>query len=132
MTSDVDPGADGLAGSTGSNGEARRQLVLIVEDNDADRDFCGGLLWYDGYDVIHAPDGESAIEKAVEAGPDLILLDIRLPGARSGLDVARALREQGVQPSIIALSALSRDEVGAAAAEAGVSVFLESPSIRSR
>lgn len=102
-----------------------RKLVLIVEDNEDDRELYGDLLWYNGYEVVHCADGESAISTAVESRPDLVLLDIRLGGALSGLDVARALRELGFSYPVILLSALSREEVGEAALEAGASVFIE-------
>lgn len=127
MTADVDSGAEDRVDSAGSAEDPRRQVVLIVEDNDADRDVYGGLLWYNGYDVIHSPDGESAIESALEARPDLVLLDIRPAGAMSGLDVARTLRQRGCDVPMIVLSALSREEVGDAAAEASGSVFLQKP-----
>lgn len=104
-------------------------MVLIVEDNEDDRDLYGGLLWYNGFDVVHCPDGDSAIENAMDLRPDLVLLDIRLAGTLSGLDVARALREQGFRAPIIVLSALSRVEAGEAAKEAGASVFLEKPMV---
>lgn len=105
----------------------RRQVILLVEDHEADRDIYGGLLWYNGYDVIHAPDGASALEKASDFSPDLILLDIRLPGELNGLDVARTLRSQGLEAPIIVLSAVPQQEIRSAAAEAGVTAYIEKP-----
>lgn len=75
------------------NGSGRR-VVLLVEDNDADRDVYGGLLWYNGYDVVHAADGDEAVSRALELRPDIVLLDIRLAGELSGVDVAARLREE--------------------------------------
>lgn len=106
---------------------ARRQVVLLVEDLDADRDMYGGLLWYNGYEVVHAADGESAIGMALEHHPDLILLDIGLPGGLDGLEVARRLREANLDIPICALTAHSMAELGDAARDAGVTVFLEKP-----
>ncbi|HUG40563.1 MAG TPA: hypothetical protein VMM12_08765, partial [Longimicrobiales bacterium] len=48
----------------------RRQVVLLIEDNETDRHLYGGLLWYNGFDVFHAEDGETGIERAVELRPD--------------------------------------------------------------
>lgn len=107
--------------------ETGRKLVLIIEDNEDDRQLYGDLLWYNGYDVIHRADGESGISAAMEVRPDLVLLDIRLRGALDGLNVARALRELGFSEPVIVLSGLPRRDVGEAAIEAGASVFLEKP-----
>lgn len=105
-----------------------RKLVLIVEDNEYDRQLYGDLLWYNGYEVIHCPDGESGISTAMETRPDLVLLDIMLRGTLSGLNVARALRESGFTAPVVVLSALSREEIGEAAMEAGATVFLQKPA----
>lgn len=114
-------------GAVGSNGPARRQVILLVEDTEADRDVYGGLLWYNGYDVVHVDDGSSAMERALEIRPDLILLDIILPGELDGLEVARRLRDRGVQTPIIALSAHSADEFGDRVEDARVDAYLEKP-----
>lgn len=105
----------------------RRQVILLVEDTDADRDLYGSLLWYNGYDVVHATDGDEAVERALEIGPDLILLDITLSGKMNGLEVARRLRQQGFSGPIIALSAHSEQEFGDAARAAGMGAYLEKP-----
>lgn len=106
----------------------RRRVVLLVEDDEVDRHLYGGLLWYNGYDVVYAEDGESAVEKAVASRPDLVLLDIRLAGELSGLDVARLLRDRGVGVPMIVLSALSQAEAGAEAEAAGVTAYIEKPA----
>jgi CheY-like chemotaxis protein len=77
----------------------KRQVILLVEDTEADRDVYGGLLWYNGYDVVHVADGRAAIDQALELQPDLILLDIVLPGQVDGLEVARTLRDRGMRRS---------------------------------
>lgn len=105
----------------------RRQVVLLVEDNEADRDLYGSLLWYNGYEVVHATNGEEALRRALEIRPELILLDITLPGRMTGLDVARRLLEADFQAPIFALTAHSRQELGEAAREAGIVAFLEKP-----
>lgn len=104
-----------------------KKVVLLVEDTDSDRELYGGLLWYNGYDVAHAVDGEAAIARAREIGPDLVLLDMMLPGDLDGIEVTRRLRAEGVSAPIVALTARSEAELGAAAREAGVVAFLEKP-----
>lgn len=65
--------------------------VLVVDDSPTIRAVLGKMLVQDGYDVLKAADGEDAIEMARTQKPDLIFLDIVLPGI-SGFQVLRALR----------------------------------------
>ncbi len=83
--------------------------ILIVEDN---VDLAIGLelnLKKEGYKVLKAETGEEAIKIAVRDAPDLILLDVMLPGM-SGLDVCRDLRQKSQGMPIIMLTAKG-DEV---------------------
>lgn len=103
------------------------KVILLVEDNEMDRQVYGRLLWYNGYTVLHAPDGDSAISRALESQPDLIVLDMMLGGDMTGLDVAIRLREEGLDIPMIALSAVKREEFGSALDDAGISAYLEKP-----
>lgn len=67
-------------------------LILVVEDDVAIRRLLRDILQDEGYEVLTASNGESAIELLETARPALILLDIRLPGM-NGHDVAAAYRE---------------------------------------
>jgi two-component system cell cycle response regulator DivK len=67
------------------------RTVLLIEDNEQNRYVSTFLLERHGYRVIPAVNGPSGVELAREQLPDLILLDIQLPGM-DGYDVARALR----------------------------------------
>jgi len=77
---------------------------LIVDDEDSILMGLEENLLYTGYDVITASDGPSALETAQKEMPDLILLDIMLPGL-SGFEVCRRLRDKGMQVPIIMLTA---------------------------
>jgi len=68
--------------------------VLVVDDSATIRAVLGKMLMQDGYEVLKAADGESATEMAQSQLPDLIFLDIVLPGL-SGFAVLRALRREG-------------------------------------
>jgi twitching motility two-component system response regulator PilH len=68
--------------------------VLVVDDSATIRAVLGKMLMQDGYEVLKAADGESAFEMARSQLPDLIFLDIVLPGM-SGFAVLRALRREG-------------------------------------
>ncbi|MBP1625623.1 MAG: divK [Holophagaceae bacterium] len=80
--------------------------ILLVEDNEMNRDVLSRLLKRRGYEVIFAEDGESAVQIALEQTPDLILMDISLP-RMDGNEATRQLRATeafALQP-IIALTA---------------------------
>ena len=76
-----------------SGGGGRRLRVLVVDDEPAMRTLCRVNLLASGIDVLEAPDGQVALELAVAQQPDLVLLDVMLPGL-SGWDVANALAER--------------------------------------
>ncbi len=107
--------------------DRRKKVILLVEDLEEDRELYGRLLWYNGYEVAPASDGEAAIARARELRPDLVLLDMMLPGDLDGIAVARRLREEGLDAPIVALTARSEEELGADAREAGIVAFLEKP-----
>lgn len=65
--------------------------VLLVEDNELNQDMLSRRLTRKGYEVAIATDGEQAIRMVAENPPDLILMDISLPG-RDGHDVTRTLK----------------------------------------
>lgn len=68
--------------------------VLVVDDSATIRAVLGKMLAQDGYEVLKAADGENAVEMAQKQIPDLIFLDIVLPGI-SGFAVLRSLRRDG-------------------------------------
>jgi DNA-binding response OmpR family regulator len=67
------------------------QKILVVDDEPAVRSFIGHSLRGASFEVIEATNGTDALALARSAGPDIILLDIRMPGM-DGLDVLRKLR----------------------------------------
>lgn len=81
-------------------------LILLVEDNEMNRDMLSRRLTRKGYEVLIAVDGETAICMVDTHRPDLILMDISLPG-RDGHDITRELKatEHTCSIPIIALTA---------------------------
>ena len=80
--------------------------VLVVEDNEENRDMISRRLLRRGYTVIRAADGQEAVEMAARETPDLILMDVSLP-VMDGLEATRRIRarpETQTTP-IIALTA---------------------------
>ena len=80
--------------------------ILLVEDNEMNRDMLSRRLLRRGYEITMAVDGEAGIASAIETRPDLILMDISLPGM-DGCEATTVLRSRVETASIpiIALSA---------------------------
>ncbi len=80
--------------------------ILLVEDNEMNRDMLSRRLQRKGYDVEIAIDGKDGIEKATSGGFDLVLMDMSLPEI-DGWEVTRLLREEPATKElpIIALTA---------------------------
>ena len=83
---------------------ADRATILVIED---DLSILTGLsinLRYEGYQVLQAQDGRTGLQKAVDEGPDLIVLDLMLPEL-NGYEVLRELRGRGSLVPVVMLSA---------------------------
>src|SRR5690349_917188 len=81
--------------------------LLIVDDHEGFRALAKTLMAAQGFDVTgEAADGESAVEVAAELHPDVVLLDINLPGI-DGFETARRIAAQADAPAVVLTS--SRD-----------------------
>ena len=94
--------------------------ILLVEDNELNRDMLSRRLERQGFEVVLAPDGESGVALAASASPDLILMDMSLPGI-DGREATRRIRgAPGLRRiPIIALTAHAMTGDPEAAAAAG-------------
>jgi two-component system KDP operon response regulator KdpE len=99
--------------------------VLAVDDEPQMRRALSANLTARGYEVDLAPDGETAIRLAGERPPDLVILDLGLPGC-SGIDVIEALRGWSKVP-IIVLSARDADPDKITALDAGADDYVTKP-----
>ncbi len=72
--------------------ERNMTTIMLVEDNEASRDALSRRLERRGYRVLPAADGRQAVSLAIEASPDLILMDLGLP-VLDGWDATRQLKE---------------------------------------
>jgi two-component system, OmpR family, response regulator ResD len=106
---------------------ARR--ILIVDDEPAIREVVGQYLELEGYVVMQAADGLEALRLAQASPPDLVILDLMLPGI-DGLDVCRRLRANSAVP-ILMLTARTEDTDKFAGFEAGTDDYITKP-FRSR
>lgn len=87
---------------------------------------CDTILEPAGYRVLRCGDGQQSIGLAQSHTPDLLVLDLNLPG-RSGLDVLQAMRDQGVTAPVIFMTSYSTEESLLRALSLGVHHFLEKP-----
>jgi two-component system phosphate regulon response regulator PhoB len=83
------------------------RTVLVVDDEPMLRNLLSRLLRMEGYEVIEAEDGQTALDLVARQKPDLVLLDVMLP-ARDGLDVLGDLRRTSDVP-VILVSALAEE-----------------------
>jgi len=100
--------------------------VLAVDDELQMRDLLNLFLTRDGYDVLLASNGEDAIELAAKENPQIILLDIKMPGI-DGIEVCRRLKADRKTQSIpiIVISGLGDHKMEAI--EAGADDFINKP-----
>ncbi|HWM11966.1 MAG TPA: response regulator [Solirubrobacteraceae bacterium] len=102
--------------------------VLVVEDNALNLKLVRDVLGHAGYRVLEAGDAERAIELARAEAPDLILMDVQLPGI-DGVEALHRLRADAVTASIpvVALTALAMKEDRQRFLSAGFDGYLEKP-----
>lgn len=102
--------------------------ILIVDDNETNRDILETRLKAQGYEVVQAADGEAALVAAREHAPDLLLLDIMMPKL-DGVEVCRRLRADPKLPflPIILVTAKSDAKDVVAGLEAGADEYLTKP-----
>jgi DNA-binding response OmpR family regulator len=85
------------------------QTILVIDDDENLRDTIAMMLEQEGFRVVVEGDGKAGFEKAVMLKPDLVLVDLRLPGM-TGVEICKRLRAGQVRTPIVVLSAVG-DEV---------------------
>jgi DNA-binding response OmpR family regulator len=99
--------------------------LLVVEDDEQIQRLLDSQLSARGYQVAVVDNGEGALESAVQNPPDVVLLDITLPGL-NGLEVCRRLREHSQVP-IVLVSAADTPQTKVTALELGADDYLTKP-----
>jgi len=104
------------------------RTILLVEDFDDTRLMMRLWLVRNGYRVLEAETGEEAISVAQRALPDLIIMDVMMPGM-NGLDATHRIREHQAlrKTPIVAVSAYGADEYRALAIQAGCDEYVSTP-----
>ena len=106
--------------------ESGNETVLVIEDDRALRRGLAMNFELRGYRVLTAADGNEGIKLAFDSGPDLIVLDIMLPGF-SGLEILSALREKGRDVPILILSARGTTDNKIEGLDLGADDYLSKP-----
>jgi CheY-like chemotaxis protein len=102
--------------------------ILVVDDTDDIREMFRFVLEMRGYKVLEASDGREAISIALVERPDLIFMDLHMPGT-NGFEVVQQLRHDWRTKTrpIIAVSALDASTAGPVAIAAGCDAFISKP-----
>jgi two-component system cell cycle response regulator DivK len=102
--------------------------ILVVEDNPLNLKLVRDVLQFAGYDVIEAQSGEEGLRVAQEDPPDLVLMDLQLPGI-DGTETMRRMREGslGRDVPVVAVTAFAMAEDRERACLAGFDGYVEKP-----
>ena len=102
-----------------------RERILVVDDEAGIRELVGTYLRKEGYRVYEAADGEDALERFRAEPPDLVVLDLRLPGI-DGLDVLREMRRNS-ETFVIVLTARAEEIDKLLGLELGADDYITKP-----
>src|SRR4029079_8402729 len=101
--------------------------VLIIDDEPNIRRMVGALLGAEGYEVRDAPDGASGLSRAAESEPDVLLLDLMMPGEFDGMATLAKLRESHPDVPVVMMSGRAGLSDAVKATKLGAFNFLEKP-----
>lgn len=107
--------------------QTRGKLILVVDDEPPIQRILKRNLMANGYEVLVADNGKQAVDMAFRHQPDLILLDLYLPGELDGLDVCRQIRKEMRRVPIIVLSAIIEERQKVRALDMGADDYLTKP-----
>jgi two-component system, cell cycle response regulator DivK len=105
-----------------------RGRILVVEDNPLNLKLVREVLSFADYEVIEAQSGEEGLRAAQEKPPDLVLMDLQLPGI-DGTETLRRLRQETLGPDVpvVAVTAFAMAEDKERASRAGFDGYIEKP-----
>jgi DNA-binding response OmpR family regulator len=103
--------------------------ILIIEDSDSIRRMIEALVKARGFDVTAVPSGAKGLDVAFETVPDVVLLDLNLPGSYDGYEVCRRLRANPLTHGlpIVIITAMDDAESKRRAIEAGANAYYTKP-----
>lgn len=101
--------------------------ILIVDDEEGLREFIADALADDGHDTTTAGDGLSALAQLHERAFDVMITDLRMPGALDGVDVLRKAKAEQPDIEVIVLTAHATVDTAVEAMKLGAFDYLEKP-----
>ena len=102
------------------------KTILIVEDEQSIVDILSFNLMKEGYDTVEALDGAAGLQLALEQDPDLVLLDLMLPGM-DGFEVCERIRKAGSAVPIVMLTAREEEDDKVRGLELGADDYITKP-----
>lgn len=103
-----------------------KSVVLVVDDEAGIRESLSGILTDEGYQVLTAASGEEALKEVEEHSPDLVLLDVWLPGM-DGIETLKKIKKASPELSVVMISGHGNIETAVRATRSGAYDFLEKP-----
>jgi two-component system response regulator (stage 0 sporulation protein F) len=103
-----------------------KAIVLIIDDQPGIRRLLVEVLEEEGYLVVEAEDGLDGVKKAQEHNPDLILMDMKMPGM-DGLETLGQLKKLGLSAQVIMMTAYGELDMVTAAKAIGAVEFITKP-----
>jgi len=103
-----------------------RARILVVEDNPKNLKLVRDVLTYAGFEVIEATSGEDGVRLVQESVPDLVLMDLQLPGI-DGAEALRQIRLSEKQVPVVAVTAFAMNNDRTRAFDAGFDGYVEKP-----
>lgn len=104
----------------------QKRKILVVEDHPTVREVLRTLLGVEDYEVAVAPNGEAGLALADILQPDVVILDVMMPGL-NGFEVCRAIKSRSEDTRVVMVSARSSEEDERAGREAGADAYLRKP-----
>jgi CheY-like chemotaxis protein len=98
-------------------------LIMVADDDQGFRGAVRDFLLDEGFRVAEASDGDEAVVLASELAPDVVLMDLRMPGM-DGIEAARRIKELSPLVQVVMLTALGDPSLKRGAQEAGVYCYL--------
>jgi len=106
---------------------AAKATILVVDDEEGIVETLSGILEDEGYEVITASSGEKAIDLIKEFSPEVIILDVWMPGGIDGLETLREIKEISTGSAVIMISGHANIDIAVHATKLGAYDFLEKP-----
>ena len=103
-----------------------KHRILVIDDEAAIRDSLRMILEYDGYECVPAPGGEEGLARIAADAPDLVFLDVKMPGI-DGLEVLRRIRQLDETLPVVMISGHGTVSTAVEATRLGAFDFLEKP-----